>query len=166
MKDKYNVLFVCTGNSARSVMAETLANRLGHGRLRAYSAGSHPEGHVHPLAIQVLEATGLPTDGLRSKSWDEFSAPGAPRMDLIITVCDRAAGEACPHWLGHPVTAHWSIPDPSAAAGTREHQLNAFGDALQMLQQRISLLLSLQPEAWDRLAIEALPDGGETPSAT
>lgn len=166
MKDKYNVLFVCTGNSARSVMAETLANRLGHGRLRAYSAGSHPEGHVHPLAIQVLEATGLPTDGLRSKSWDEFSAPGAPEMDLIITVCDRAAGEACPHWPGHPVTAHWSIPDPSAAAGTREHQLKAFGDALQMLQQRISLLLSLQPEAWDRLAIEALPQAGETSSAT
>lgn len=154
MKDRYNVLFVCTGNSARSLMAEALANSLGRERLRAYSAGSHPEGQVHPVAMQVLEGAGLSTSNLRSKSWDEFAGPDASEMDLIITVCDRAAGETCPSWPGHPVTAHWSIPDPVTATGTPEQIQKAFSIALQTLQQRISLLLALRPDVWDRLAIK------------
>lgn len=155
MKDRYNVLFVCTGNSARSIIAEVVANRLGSGRLHAFSAGSHPAGHVHPGALHALDAADLPTSGLRSKSWEEFTAADAPEMDLIITVCDRAAGEACPHWPGHPITAHWSVPDPAVVHGSQEQVQRAFSRALQMLQQRISLLLSLRPEAWDRLSIES-----------
>lgn len=155
MKDRYNVLFVCTRNSARSLMAETLANRLGGERIRAFSAGNHPDGRVHPGAVRALTAAGLATSELRSKSWDEFTVSDAPVMDLIITVCDRAAGETCPHWPGHPVTAHWSVPDPAAAHGSQEQVQRAFSLALQMLQQRISLLLSLRPEAWDRLSIES-----------
>lgn len=155
MKDRYNVLFVCTRNSARRLMAETLANRLGGERIRAFSAGNHPDGRVHPGAVRALTAAGLATSELRSKSWDEFTVSDAPVMDLIITVCDRAAGETCPHWPGHPVTAHWSVPDPAAAHGSQEQVQRAFSLALQMLQQRISLLLSLRPEAWDRLSIES-----------
>ena len=167
MKDRYNVLFICTGNSARSLMAETLANALGRKRLQAFSAGSHPEGQVHPVALQVLEAVGLTTANLRSKSWDEFAGAGALEMDLIITVCDRAAGETCPTWPGHPVTAHWSIPDPGAATGTPEQIYKAFSISLQMLQQRISLLLALRPEAWDRWATKTrLEQIGQTPSTT
>jgi len=167
VKDRYNVLFVCTGNSARSLMAEALANALGRERLQAFSAGSHPEGQVHPLTLQVLESAGLATANLRSKSWDEFAGAGAPEMDLIITVCDRAAGETCPTWPGHPVTAHWSIPDPAAATGTPEQIRRAFSVALQMLQQRISLLLALRPEAWDRLAMKTRVEQiDQTPSAT
>lgn len=158
MKDRYNVLFICTGNSARSIMAEAIANRLGGGRLRAFSAGSHPEGNVHPGALHVLETAGLATSGLRSKSWQEFTPADAPVMDLVITVCDRAAGEPCPNWPGHPVTAHWSVPDPAAVHSRPEQVQRAFSLALQMLQQRISLLLSLRPEAWDRLSIESHPD--------
>lgn len=155
MKDRYNVLFVCTGNSARSIIAEVVANRLGSGRLHAFSAGGHPEGHVNRGALHALDAADLPTSGLRSKSWEEFTAADAPEMDLIITVCDRAAGEACPHWPGHPITAHWSAPDPAVVQGSQEQVQRAFSRTLQMLQQRISLLLSLRPEAWDRLSIES-----------
>src|SRR5690625_622788 len=126
MKDCYNVLFVCTGNSARSLIAEALANSLGHGRLQAFSAGSKPAGRIHPQAKRLLQSTGLDTTGLRSKSWDEFSGPDAPVMDLIITVCDRAVGEACPVWPGHPLTAHWSVPDPGAASGSPEKVEKAF----------------------------------------
>lgn len=154
MKDRYNVLFVCTGNSARSQMAEALANSLGSGRVRAFSAGSHPAGRVHPMALQIMSDAGLDVTGLRSKSWSEFAQPGAPSMDLVITVCNRAAGESCPVWPGQPITAHWSIPDPAGATGTAEQMHKAFSNALIVLQQRISLLLSLRMEALDRLAAE------------
>ena len=154
MKDQYNVLFLCTGNAARSQLAEVLANALGGGRLRAFSAGSHPTGHVHPAALRVLQDAELPTQGLRSKHWDEFTAPGAPEMDLIITVCDRAAGEPCPAWPGHPMTAHWSVPDPVEVTGSPEKIHKAFAHALQVLQQRISLLLALRPDAMGQLADE------------
>lgn len=154
MKDRYNVLFLCTGNSARSQMAEALANSLGRTRLRAFSAGRHPKGEVHPVALQVMHAAGLSTEGLRSKGWDDFSGPDAPEMDLVITVCDRAAGEQCPVWPGHPLTAHWSVPDPASATGTAEQIQKAFTNVLHVLQQRISLLLALRMEALDRLAVE------------
>lgn len=154
MKDRYNVLFVCTGNSARSQMAEALANSLGSGRVRAFSAGSHPAGRVHPMAVQIMSDAGLDVTGLRSKSWSEFAQPGASSMDLVITVCDRAAGESCPVWPGQPITAHWSIPDPAGVTGTPEQSHKAFSNALIVLQQRISLLLSLRMEALDRLAAE------------
>lgn len=152
MKDQYNVLFVCTGNSARSIIAEALANQLGKGRLRAYSAGSQPKGEVNPQAIATLQSAGFATDGLRSKSWEEFSGADAPPMDLVITVCDRAANESCPVWPGHPTTAHWSVPDPAAATGTPEQIQAAYADAMMVLHQRISLLLSLKLEALDQLA--------------
>lgn len=154
MKDRYNVLFVCTGNSARSQMAEALANSLGRDRVRAFSAGSHPAGRIHPMALQIMEGAGLDVTGLRSKSWSEFAQPDAPSMDLVITVCDRAAGESCPVWPGQPVTAHWTIPDPASVTGTPEQVRKAFSHALLVLQQRISLLLSLRMEALDRLAAE------------
>ncbi len=154
MARRYNLLFLCTGNSARSIMAEVLANQLGKDRFQAYSAGSHPRGTVHPLALQVLNEAGLPTDSLRSKPWDEFAAPGAPEMDLVITVCDRAAGEVCPVWPGHPVTAHWGIEDPAAIEGAPEHVRRAFTNALHLLQHRISLLLALKLEALDRLVLQ------------
>lgn len=152
MKDQYNVLFVCTGNSARSIIAEALANQLGKGRLRAYSAGSQPKGEVNSQAIATLQSAGFATDGLRSKSWEEFSGADAPPMDLVITVCDRAANESCPVWPGHPTTAHWSVPDPAAATGTPEQIQAAYADAMMVLHQRISLLLSLKLEALDQLA--------------
>lgn len=154
MDRPYNLLFLCTGNSARSILAEALANQFAKGRFHAYSAGSHPRGHVHPMALQVLEEAGIATDGLRSKPWDEFATPEAPPMDLIITVCDKAAGEACPLWPGHPVTAHWGIEDPASVAGSQEQVHKAFGKALQLLQHRLSLLMALKPEALDRLALE------------
>jgi len=154
MDRPYNLLFLCTGNSARSILAEALANQLAKSRFRAYSAGSHPRGRVHPMALQVLDEAGIATDGLRSKPWDEFATPDAPPMDLIITVCDKAAGEACPLWPGHPVTAHWGIEDPASVAGSQEQVHRAFGKALQLLQHRLSLLMALQPEALDRLALE------------
>jgi arsenate reductase (thioredoxin) len=156
MKDHYNLLFVCTGNAGRSIIAEALANQLSKGRLRAYSAGSLPKGEVNPDAIAVLQSAGFDTDGLRSKSWEEFSAADAPKMDLIITVCDRAANEPCPIWPGHPTTAHWSVPDPTAVAdssepGASEKIQAAFQDVMKLLSQRITLLLSLKLEALDQL---------------
>lgn len=154
MDRPYNLLFLCTGNSARSILAEAMANHLGKGRFHAYSAGSHPRGRVHPVALQILQDAGLSTATLRSKPWDEFATADAPPMDLIITVCDKAAGEACPVWPGHPVTAHWGVEDPAAVAGSPEQIRHAFAHALHLLQHRITLLLALKPEALDRLALE------------
>lgn len=154
MKDRYNILFLCTGNSARSIMAEAVANHVSGGRLQAWSAGSHPSGQVQPLAIEVLEEAGIATDGLRSKSWDEFSAPGAPEMDIVITVCGKAAGETCPVWLGQPMTAHWGVDDPVSVEGGESARRKAFRDAMGILRHRIHLLLSLKPEALDQLALQ------------
>ena len=154
MKDRYNILFLCTANSARSILAEALANHVGHGRLQAFSAGSQPSGQVQPMALEVLQRVGISTDGLRSKSWDEFGADGAPQMDIVITVCGNAAGETCPVWPGHPVTAHWGVDDPAAVAGNEDQRRDAFVDAMTVLRHRIDLLLSLKPEALDRLALQ------------
>jgi len=139
----YGVLFLCTGNSARSVLSESLLNHRGAGRFRAYSAGSHPTGRVNPFAIEQLERAGIPTAGLRSKSWNEFAAPGAPPLDFIFTVCDNAAGEACPLWPGHPITAHWGVPDPPAVGGSEDDQRKAFHAAFVTLARRIDLLVDL-----------------------
>ncbi len=147
-----NVLFLCTGNSARSVMAEALLNVLGQGRFKAYSAGSFPSGKVQPMAARLAEAFGY-HEPLRSKSWDEFSAAGAPQMDFIITVCDNAAGEVCPIWPGQPVTAHWGVPDPVAVDGTEEARQRAFQSAWMMLRRRVELLLALPVEKLDRMSI-------------
>lgn len=146
----YNVLFLCTGNSARSIIGEAVLNKLGGGRFRAYSAGSFPKGDVHPMALQLLEDLHFSTEGLRSKSWDEFAMPGAPKMDFVFTVCDNAAEEQCPVWPGHPITAHWGIEDPAAAEG--QHQRQAFNNALTYLSARISLFLALPLEAIDEMA--------------
>jgi len=150
----YNVLFVCTGNSARSIMAEGLMNHLGEGRFKAYSAGSHPTGTVNPFALQTLAALDLPTEGYRSKSWDEYSGPDAPGMDFIITVCDNAAGEACPVWPGQPVTAHWGVPDPSAFDGPDDLKAKEFMKAAMTLRLRIELMLALSLDKLDALAVE------------
>ena len=150
----FNVLVLCTGNSARSIMGEALFNFIGKGKFKAYSAGSHPAGQVNPFAIAQLEREGFPTDNLRSKSWDEFAVPGAPEMDIVITVCDRAASEACPVWPGQPITAHWSVEDPVEATGTPEQVRRAFTNALHLLQHRIGLLMALRIEALDRLVLE------------
>lgn len=144
-----NVLFICTGNSARSIVAEQLLNREGAGRFRAYSAGSHPRGRVHPLALDLLLELRLHTHGLRSKSWDEFAAPGAPPIDLVVTVCDQAAGETCPLWPGGPVTLHWSIPDPTAVAGSDAEQRAAFRRLHRDLEARIRPLVQLPVESLD-----------------
>lgn len=152
-KRVYKVLFVCTGNSARSIMAEALLNQRGLGRFRAFSAGSHPTGRVNPLAIAVLEEAGLPTGELRSKSWDEFARPEAPSLDFVFTVCDSAAGEACPVWPGKPVTAHWGMPDPAAAQGDEAARLKAFRDTYLALDWRIGLLISLPIEKLDELTL-------------
>ena len=143
-----NVLFLCTHNSARSILAEALLNAMGEGRFKAYSAGSSPRDNQqpNPLGLQVLQKAGIPTEGLRSKSWDEFAAPGAPHMDLIITVCDNAAGEVCPFWPGHPATAHWGYADPSEGNGSDEEKLEAFRKTLYAIQRRLSLLISLPDE--------------------
>ena len=148
-----NVLFLCTGNSARSVMAEALLNVLGGGRFKAYSAGSFPSGKVQPMAARLAEAFGY-HEPLRSKSWDEFSAAGAPSMDFIITVCDNAAGEVCPIWPGQPVTAHWGVPDPVAVDGTEEARQRAFQSAWLMLRRRVELLLALPLEKLDRMSLQ------------
>lgn len=145
----YGVLFLCTGNSARSIMAEVLLNHHGAPRFKAYSAGSHPVGAVHPLTLRTLEDAGLPSAGLRSKSWDEFGTEDAPPIDFVITVCDKAASEACPVWPGHPVTAHWGIADPAATQGTAQARIQAFRKALMAMDQRVRLLLSLP---FERLA--------------
>jgi arsenate reductase (thioredoxin) len=155
MEDKiYNVLFLCTGNSARSVMAEAILNVLGKGRFRAFSAGSTPSGHVQPMAKELAEAIGYDTSEIRSKNWDEFTAEGAPEMDIIITVCDNAAGEACPVWLGHPALAHWGVPDPVATTGDEATRRHAYTAAFATLRRRIELLLSLPLESLDRLAAQ------------
>jgi protein-tyrosine-phosphatase len=153
-KKKYNVLFLCTGNSARSILAESILNDIGAGRFGGYSAGSHPKGSVHPLAIDLLATLGKQADGLRSKSWDEFARPGAPEMDFVFTVCDNAAAEACPVWPGNPVTAHWGVPDPATADGDDAARKNAFRAAYRQLDRRIRLFASLKVEELDRLAIQ------------
>jgi protein-tyrosine-phosphatase len=153
MRDTYNVLFLCTGNSARSILAEAILNKEGGGRLRAFSAGSFPKGKVHPEAMKLLGELGYPTDGFRSKSWDEFAADGAPPLDFIFTVCDDAAGETCPIWPGHPMTAHWGVPDPAAAP--TEQQPRAFRDAYHALQRRIGLFLSLPLGSIDQLSLQS-----------
>ena len=158
----YNVLFLCTGNSARSVMAEALLNYWGHGRFRAFSAGSQPTGKVHPLTLATLEKMHLPTDGLRSKSWNEFSRPGAPELDFVFTVCGNAAQEQCPHWPGQPMTAHWGVEDPAGADGSEEVQRRAFERALRELDARIKLFTNLPFESLDRMALqERLRDIGQ-----
>jgi protein-tyrosine-phosphatase len=148
------VLFLCTANSARSILAEQLLNDAGRGRFRAYSAGSHPGGRVNPLALEYLQAQGLPTAGLRSKSWDEFAQPGAPPLDFIITVCDNAAGEVCPVWPGRPMTAHWGVPDPAAVEGTEDVRRRAFADAARILRHRIALFTSLPLATLDRPSLQ------------
>jgi protein-tyrosine-phosphatase len=149
MSKPFNVLFLCTGNSARSILGETIMNRLGSGRFRAFSAGSQPKGAVHPLALELLHSKDLPTEGLRSKTWSEFAAPGAPEMQLIVTVCDQAAGEVCPIWPGHPVVVHWGLPDPAAAVGTLAERREAFEDAFEALERRIHMLVSMPVEELD-----------------
>ncbi len=154
----YNILFLCTGNSARSVLAESLMNALGNGRFKAFSAGSHPAGAVNPFALAFLQANGLPTEGLRSKSWDEFAAPGAPVMDFIITVCDQAAGEVCPFWPGQPLSAHWGAPDPAAVQGSDEAKRKAFRDTANLMRRRIELFTALPLASLDGLALKAKMD--------
>jgi arsenate reductase len=154
MHKTYNILILCTGNSARSIMGEALFNTMGAGRFKAYSAGSHPSGIVNPFAIEQVQRLGYPVEGLRSKSWDEFAQPGAPQMDLIITVCDNAAGEMCPLWPGKPVKAHWGFPDPAAVEGTDEVKRAAFTRTFHQIHNRVQLLLSLPLETLDRMTIE------------
>lgn len=163
----YNVLFLCTGNSARSIIAESILNKEGAGRFKAYSAGSHPKGEVHPFALQILDSYGYPTEGARSKSWDEFAAPDAPQMDFVFTVCDNAAGEACPVWPGQPITAHWGIEDPAAVTGTDIEKKTAFVTATRYLKNRISNFVSLPLASLDRMAVVAhLRDIGMLEGAT
>jgi arsenate reductase len=154
MKTHYNVLFLCMGNSARSIMAEAILNRKGQPTFTAYSAGSHPSGYVREETLAQLKSAGLSVDGLRSKSWDEFAKPGAPRMDFVFTVCDNAAREVCPVWPGQPMTAHWGIPEPGAVGDNSELLERAFRDAFVMLDRRISLFLSLPLASLDQLAIK------------
>ena len=155
MPRQYNILVLCTGNSARSILAEALFNTLGAGRFMAYSAGSHPTGRVNPFAVDQVKALGYPVEGLRSKSWDEFAQADSPRMDFIVTVCDNAAGEVCPLWPGQPVTAHWGFPDPAAVAGSDEEKRAAFALTLRQIRNRVQLFLSLPLETLDRMAIES-----------
>ena len=150
----HNVLFLCTGNSARSVMAEALLNVLGAGRFRAFSAGSHPSGRVQPLAVELAAAIGYDSTRLRSKSWDEFAAPGAPTIDLVVTVCDNAAGEACPVWPGGPATAHWGVDDPAAVDGDEDTRRRAYLAAFAVLRRRVELLVALPLDKLDRLAAQ------------
>ncbi len=161
----YNVLFLCTGNSARSILAEALLNGMGRGRFKAYSAGSHPQGTVNPLAIEVLGKNGLPTSGLRSKNWNEFAEPGAPRMDFVFTVCDSAASEACPVWPGPPITAHWGIPDPARAGGSDEEKRRAFLTAYRQLSSRISAFANLPIADLDRPGLKRRLDEIGQPGA-
>lgn len=150
----FNTLFLCTGNSARSIMAEVLLNQLGNGRFHAYSAGSHPDPHVNPLTLEILQSVRLPTDKVRSKSWDEFAATDAPQMDFVITLCDSAAGEACPVWPGQPITAHWGFEDPSAYQGTHEERRAHFDKVFRQIANRIKIFTSLPLATLDRVAIK------------
>ena len=150
----YNVLFLCTGNSARSILAEAILNKVGEGRFRSFSAGSHPAGQVNPLAIELLKRNHMPTEGLRSKSWDEFAGPDSPRLDFVFTVCDNAAGEVCPVWPGQPMTAHWGLEDPAAVEGSVEAKQHAFSQALLILHRRISLFASLPIAKLDGMALK------------
>ena len=163
----YNLLFLCTGNSSRSIMAEVLLRRWGGDKFRAFSAGSHPKGAVHPYALDLLRSLRMPIDGLRSKSWSEFAQPGTPEMDFIITGCDQAAGEVCPIWPGQPMTAHWGVPDPAAVEGSEEAKRDAFRAALRQLDNRIKLFISLPFAALDRMALKHELDriGRSTPVA-
>ena len=154
MSKHYNVLFLCTGNSARSIMAEAILNHRSNGNFTAYSAGSHPSGTPRPEALAQLQSAGISIEGLRSKSWDEFAATGAPHLDFIFTVCDNAANEVCPYWPGHPMTAHWGIPDPAAVKGTPEEIARAFREAFVVLDRRIGLFLSLPLATLEQLAIQ------------
>ena len=164
----FNVLFLCTGNSARSILAEAIMNDIGGGRFHAYSAGSFPKGEVHPMALDLLKSSGLPTEGLRSKSWDEFAKPGAPKMDFVFTVCDSAANEPCPVWPGQPMTAHWGMPDPAAVEGDEVKQRLAFADTLRMLGNRIRIFTSLPIHALDDMVLQRRIDeiGQSLPQAS
>lgn len=160
----YNVLFLCTGNSARSILAEALINHWGRGKFHGLSAGSHPKAAVHPIALELLRQFRLPTEGLRSKSWDEFAAPAGPPLDFVFTVCDHAAGEACPYWPGQPMTAHWGVPDPAAVEGSVSEQWAAFRSAFQILENRIRIFTSLPFASLDRVKLQAqLTAIGKTP---
>jgi len=155
MKDRpYNVLFLCTHNSARSVIAECILNRIGLGKLKGYSAGSRPSGKIHPMALALLRKLNYGTSGLRSKSWEEFTRPDAPQLDFVFTVCDDAANEVCPVWPGQPMTAHWGVPDPSLATGTEAERAFAFADTYRMLNQRISIFISLPLRSLDSLTLQ------------
>ena len=156
MSRPFNILFLCTGNSARSILAEALANHLaiGGGKFKAYSAGSKPKGEPHPLALETLRSHGLSTEGLRSKSWDEFAKPDAPHLDFVFTVCDSAAGEQCPYWPGQPMTAHWGMPDPAAVEGTDDEKYKAFSQTFMVLRRRIEIFASLPFDKLDRLSLE------------
>jgi arsenate reductase len=161
----YNVLFLCTGNSARSILAEAIINQAGKGKFRGFSAGSHPKGQVHPIALDVLQHLGFPTEGLRSKSWDEFAAPNPLRLDFVFTVCDNAAGEVCPYWPGQPMTAHWGIPDPAAVEGSDTDKSMAFREAFRSMETRIKLFLSLPLASIDRMRLKERLDAiGHTPT--
>lgn len=163
----YSVLFLCTGNSARSILAESLLNHWGHGKFRAFSAGSFPKGEVHPMALELLKRTNLPAEGFRSKGWDEFASPGAPQIDFIITVCDNAAGEVCPVWPGKPMTAHWGIADPAAVEGADADKAFAFRKALKELETRVKLLTSLPIASLDGMTLHArLREIGKVSAAT
>jgi protein-tyrosine-phosphatase len=163
----FNVLFLCTGNSARSVMAEAILNRLGTGHFHAHSAGSQPKGKVHPETLRLLQSLGYDTTGFRSKSWGEFARPGAPALDFVFTVCDSAAAETCPVWPGQPMTAHWGVPDPAAATGTPAEVALAFKDAYRMLHQRIAVFTALPLRALDQLSLQSrLREIGRMPGAT
>jgi protein-tyrosine-phosphatase len=160
----YNVLFLCTGNSARSILAESLTNHLGRGHFRGFSAGSHPKGTVHPIALELLNQMKLPTAGLRSKPWDEFAAPGAPHLDFVFTVCDNAAGEVCPCWPGQPITAHWGVPDPAAVEGSETQKWTAFRNALSALESRIRSFTNFPMASLDRMTLKGrLDEIGNTP---
>lgn len=162
-KSVFNVLFLCTGNSARSILAESLLNDMGKGRFRAFSAGSHPAGQVNPFALELLRKNQYPTSDLRSKPWDEFAQPGSPNLDFVITVCDKAAGEVCPVWPGQPMTAHWGIPDPAAVEGSDDAKRRAFLDAMNQMQRRISMFVSLPFNSLDSMKLQqAVRDIGKT----
>jgi len=162
---QFNVLFLCTGNSARSIMAEAIMNQMGAGRFKAYSAGSFPKGEVHPMALDLLKRSGHSVEGLRSKSWDEFAKPDAPKMDFVFTVCDNAAKEVCPIWPGQPMSAHWGLPDPAAVEGSEVEQGLAFADTYRMLNNRIRIFMSLPIKSLDAMTLQRqLDDIGRTHS--